>query len=73
MSPSVAFDATDRAWVVIQESRLLRVKEVADALSVSNMTIYLLIRDGELSAVRVGHGWRISEGDLTAYLERARA
>ena len=58
---------------VIKESRLLRVKEVADALSVSNMTIYRLIRDGELRAVRVGHGWRISEGDLAAYLERARA
>jgi excisionase family DNA binding protein len=58
---------------VIKESRLLRVKEVADALSVSNMTIYRLIRDGELRAVRVGHGWRISEGDLSAYLERAEA
>ena len=73
LSPSVALDVTDRAPIVIQESRLLRVKEVADALSVSNMTIYRLIRDGELAAVRVGHGWRISEGDLTAYLERARA
>ena len=73
MWPSVAIDATVRVPVVIKESRLLRVKEVADALSVSNMTIYRLIRDGELQAVRVGHGWRISESDLVAYLERARA
>ena len=73
MSPSVAIDDQQPAGAVIKESRLLRVKEVADALSVSNMTIYRLIRDGELQAVRVGHGWRISEGDLAAYLERARA
>jgi excisionase family DNA binding protein len=73
VSISVATDAPSGDRVVIQESRLLRVKEVADALAVSNMTIYRLIREGELAAVRVGHGWRISEGDLAAYLDRAKA
>lgn len=52
------------------ESRLLRVREVAEALSVSNMTVYRLIHDGEIRAFRVGHGWRVPEADLQAYLAR---
>ena len=52
------------------EPRLLRVKEVAGALSVSNMTVYRLIHDGQLRAIRVGHGWRISETDLAGFLQR---
>lgn len=52
------------------EARLLRVKEVAGTLAVSNMTVYRLIRDGQLRAIRVGHGWRISEADLAGFLQR---
>lgn len=52
------------------DSRLLRVREVAEALSVSNMTVYRLIRDGEIRAFRVGHGWRVPEADLQEYLAR---
>ena len=52
------------------EPRLLRVKEVAGTLAVSNMTVYRLIRDGQLRAIRVGHGWRISESDLDGFLQR---
>lgn len=54
------------------EGRLLRVREVADALAVSNMTVYRLIRDGELRAFRIGHGWRVPEADLRSYLARGR-
>lgn len=52
------------------ESRLLRVREVADALAVSNMTVYRLIRDGHLGAFRVGHSWRVPEAVLQDYLAR---
>lgn len=55
------------------EARLLRVRVVAEFLAVSNMTVYRLIRDGKLKAVRVGHGWRISEADLAGFLEKAGA
>ncbi|HEV2370397.1 MAG TPA: helix-turn-helix domain-containing protein [Acidimicrobiales bacterium] len=54
------------------DGRLLRVKEVAEALSVSNMTVYRLIRDGQLRAFRVGHGWRVPESDLRSFLARGR-
>jgi len=55
------------------ETRLLRVREVADTLAVSNMTVYRLIHDGHLRAFRVGHAWRVPEGDLEAYLSRGAA
>lgn len=55
------------------EQRLLTVREVADAMRVSNMTVYRLIRAGDLIATRVGRGWRIWERSLDAYLTREPA
>jgi excisionase family DNA binding protein len=48
--------------------RLLTVGEVADAMRVSNMTIYRLIKSGQLAAVRVGKNYRIRESDVSRYL-----
>jgi len=48
--------------------RLLTVGEVADAMRVSNMTIYRLIKSGQLAAVRVGKNYRIRESDVDRYL-----
>ncbi|MTV24437.1 helix-turn-helix domain-containing protein [Nitriliruptoraceae bacterium ZYF776] len=48
--------------------RLLTAAEVADQLRVSTMTIYRLIRRGELAAVRVGRNYRVRAGDLERYL-----
>lgn len=47
---------------------LLTVAEVADLLRVSNMTVYRLIKGGELAAIRVGKNYRIRQQDLDAYL-----
>ena len=47
---------------------LLTVAEVADLLRVSNMTVYRLIKAGQLGALRVGKNYRIPEADLDAYL-----
>jgi len=49
--------------------RLLTAGEVADQLRVSTMTIYRLIRRGELPAVRVGRNYRVRASDLDTYLE----
>jgi excisionase family DNA binding protein len=46
----------------------LTVAEVAAAMRVSTMTVYRLIKSGELAAVRVGHHYRIRESDLERYL-----
>lgn len=47
---------------------LLTVGEVAGVLRVSNMTVYRLIKAGELPALRIGKNYRIRQGDLDAYL-----
>ena len=48
---------------------LLTVSEVAAAMRVSNMTVYRLIKSGELGAVRVGKNYRIREVDLERFLQ----
>jgi excisionase family DNA binding protein len=51
---------------------LLTVGEVAAIMRVSNMTVYRLIKAGQLSAVRVGKNYRIRQRDVDSYLsERA--
>lgn len=54
------------------DDRLLTVAEVALAMRVSNMTVYRLIRGGDLHAIRVGRNFRIRESDVDRYFE-ARA
>ena len=48
--------------------RLLTVAEVARTMRVSNMTVYRLIKSGQLAAVRVGKNYRIRESDVDRYL-----
>ncbi len=45
------------------------VSEVASAMRVSNMTVYRLIKSGEIPAVRIGKNYRIRDSDLERYLE----
>jgi excisionase family DNA binding protein len=50
------------------EARLLTVNEVADLLRVSRMTVYRLIKTGEMPALRVGRSYRLREEDIHSYL-----
>jgi excisionase family DNA binding protein len=50
------------------EARLLTVNEVADLLRVSRMTVYRLIKDGSIAALRVGRSYRLREDDVDDYL-----
>ena len=52
-----------------REHALLTVREVADSMRVSTMTVYRLIRGGALPAIRVGKHFRIRARDLDEYLE----
>ncbi len=47
---------------------LLTVGEVARTMRVSNMTVYRLIKAGDLAAIRVGKNYRIRESDMSRYL-----
>ena len=48
--------------------RLLMVREVAELMRVSNMTVYRLIKAGDLQAIRVGQNFRIRRSDVESYL-----
>jgi excisionase family DNA binding protein len=50
--------------------RFLTVAEVARQLRVSNMTVYRLVKGGQLPAVRVGRGYRLREEDVRKYLQQ---
>ncbi|HLF41152.1 MAG TPA: helix-turn-helix domain-containing protein [Acidimicrobiia bacterium] len=44
------------------------VREVAELMRVSNMTVYRLIKAGDLPAIRVGKNFRIRRSDVESYL-----
>ena len=46
----------------------MTVSEVADLLRVSRMTVYRLIKTGELPSLRVGKSYRLREPDIQTYL-----
>ena len=47
---------------------LLTVGEVATLMRVSNMTVYRLIKAGQLAAIRVGKNYRLRRTDVDRYL-----
>ena len=49
-------------------ARFLTVAEVAALMRVSTMTVYRLIKAGDLASVRVGKSYRIKEEDVDRYL-----
>jgi excisionase family DNA binding protein len=51
-------------------NKLLTVNEVANILRVSNMTVYRLVKSGQIPAIRVGKNYRIKESDVNKYLSR---
>jgi excisionase family DNA binding protein len=51
------------------DDRLLTVREVANAMRVSNMTVYRLIRAGDLRAIQIGKSYRIRESEVGRYLD----
>jgi excisionase family DNA binding protein len=59
----------DAGVTVFAPDGLLTVREVAEAMRVSTMTVYRLIKAGELPAIRVGKHFRIRRRDLTGYLD----
>lgn len=48
---------------------LMTVREVAETLKVSPMTVRRYIASGKLQAVRVGRGVRVDEAAITRFLE----
>jgi len=53
--------------------RLLRLDECADILDISPRTVYRLVGDGDLPALKVRNGIRIDTQDLNSYIEKQKA
>ncbi|MDK2957215.1 MAG: hypothetical protein PWQ57_2711 [Desulfovibrionales bacterium] len=50
--------------------QLYTIQEVADILRVHPRTIYRLIREADLKAIKVGSQWRISETALFEFFDK---
>jgi excisionase family DNA binding protein len=51
-------------------ARFLTVAEVAELMRVSTMTVYRLIKSGDLPSVRVGKSYRLREEDIDSFLAK---
>jgi excisionase family DNA binding protein len=51
------------------EVRFLTVAEVASIMRVSKMTVYRMVHNGDLPAVRVGRSFRVPEDAVHNYLD----
>lgn len=52
--------------------KMLSVEDVADELQVNPETVRVWIRSGELVALSIGKGYRISRADLDDFIRRRR-
>ena len=55
------------------EKKFYTPQEVADLLQLRVQTVYDYVRQGKLSAVRLGNRYRIARTDLGTFLDRQRA
>ena len=55
------------------DERFLTVSEVAELMRVSTMTVYRLIKAGDLRAARVGRSYRLRTVEVDAYLARSES
>ena len=47
---------------------LMTTKELAEYLQLDRMTIYKLLRSGDIPANRVGHQWRFFRSDIDTWI-----
>ena len=47
---------------------LMTTKELAEYLQLDRMTIYKLLKSGDIPANRVGHQWRFFRSDIDAWI-----
>ena len=51
--------------------KFLTIAEVAAMMRVSKMTVYRIVHNGDLPAVRVGRSFRVTEKDVDEYIKRS--
>lgn len=54
----------------VPRPKLATVAEIAEILRVSKMTVYRMIHDGELPAIRVGRSYRVPQAVVDQLLDQ---
>jgi len=65
------FDSVVQKWT-FKDIMILSVKEVAELLSVSEKTIYRMIKDETIPCFRVGGQWRFDRREISSWIEDTR-
>ncbi len=52
--------------------KLLNIKQVEEALGVSESTVFRLMRNKKLQGFKIGREWRFQEKDIDALIARQR-
>lgn len=55
----------------LSDVNFLTVAEVAAVVRVSKMTVYRMVHNGELPAVRVGRSFRVAQSDVDEFLRKS--
>lgn len=51
---------------------VLTLEQVAELLQVHYMTVYKIVRNGDIPAVKVGRSYRVLRKDVFEYLEKLK-
>ena len=54
------------------ELQAMTPDDVARRLKVTRLTVYRLLKRGDITAFKVGDQWRIDEEDLKAYIKKKK-
>ena len=49
--------------------KLLTLQQIAQRLQISETTLYKLVRNGKIPAIKVGNQWRFKIKDINRWLE----
>ncbi len=51
---------------------LLTLKELSKYLKISKPTIYKMVEQGKIPALKIANQWRFKKGDIDGWLEKQR-
>lgn len=54
--------------ISMEKIKLYSLKEVSEITSVSRKTLWQIVKDGKLKAVKIGREYRISEANLLKFI-----
>ncbi|MBP2625860.1 MAG: excise: binding domain, excisionase family [Firmicutes bacterium] len=57
---------------MLSDTQLYTVEEVATLLKIKKITVYKMIKRGDLIGYRVGHGIRVDISDLDAFIRKSK-